>query len=103
MNCDKLDGMEFSNGKFKIEGQSSKCFSNIYFNYKPLFVIKVYDTNGNLTDSGIFSAYSNEKQLKIKKYKPQKGIYFIDLSGENIEYLLRINHSTLKSGFIEVI
>ena len=81
---------------------------NIQFNYKPLFVFKLYDSDGSLkVDS---DGVTDDKKIKInvnnltaKKY--EDGIYFIDLSSLNPEEngLISISLENCDDGYLEVI
>lgn len=101
-NCDGIDGWNFDEDNFYFVKASREDVTKINFNYKPVFVFKIYNTDGSEKTGNL------EIIVAGKEAEPyENNIYFADLSdydkNNSDKTKVSIQLSNCGSGYLEVI
>lgn len=106
-NCDGVNNNIRLNDNFFFEFEGDKPdIENIQFNYKPLFVFKIYNTDGSKKISSDLKILIDGKEAEADS---ERGFYFIDLSDYKIEnrsllpLQISISLEDCGNGYLEVI
>lgn len=106
-NCDGVNNNTTLNDNFFFEFESDKPdIENIQFSYKPLFVFKIYNTDGSKKISSDLKILIDGKKAEADS---EGGFYFIDLSDYKIEnrsllpLQISISLQDCGNGYLEVI
>ena len=106
-NCDGVNNNTTLNDNFFFEFEGDKPdVENIQFNYKPLFIFKIYNTDGSKKISSDLKILIDGKEAEADS---EGGFYFIDLSNYKIEnksllpLQISISLQDCDNGYLEVI
>ena len=103
-NCDAIENSNtLDSNLFFTSNEDISTSSTIYFQYKPVFVFRVYNSSGNLSSGNLSDVILNIDSNKTAVQK-STGIYYIDLTGrENINDKVSISINCDFNGYLEVI
>lgn len=98
-NCDKIERIGADEKEYSVEQDDNGYFKNVngtstlQFEYKPIFVIRVFNSNG--------SKYTNEITGLTKK-ENKDGIYYADISNQSSASYFTLTAPS-GSGYLEVL